>query len=1071
MFPDYSSFQVHNYAELHALSHFSFLKGASDPAELVNQAYTEGYKAIAITDECSLAGVVKAHRAIREINAERQDSTQAPLKLIIGSEFSLSNGFKIVVIAPTKLAYQELSGFITLARRRSPKGEYEAHFDDLLFRLKHCLLIIIAKDSPADSGLIKTFKLQFEDRVWIGFNDTMEGNEQAIFDRFWPLSQSYNIPMLACGSVLMHQPKRKALLDILYAIDRNEAVQTLGSVLEQNEMSYVQPLGLIAQRYPAEFIRETMNVANQCTFSLDELCYEYPQELVPEKETPATYLRKLTYRGLAKRWPHGATDHIIDLIEKELALVADKQYEFFFLTVYDLCLFARKNGILYQGRGSAANSVVCYCLFITEISPDEIKVLFERFISVDRDEPPDIDVDFEHERREEVIQYIYQKYGRERAALAATVITYRTRSAIRDVGKALGLSPSLVSYLAKTVVRWDKIDDLIKRVADTGLATDAAELQMFFEMVTQIIGLPRHLSQHVGGFVIAQEQVSHLVPLENTAMPDRTIIQWDKEDLETLGLLKVDVLALGMLTALSKMLKLVNKYEPSIEQLKDIPKEDSKTYDLICAADTLGVFQIESRAQMTMLPRLQPRCFYDLVIEIAIVRPGPIQGDMVHPYLRRRQGLDEVRYETDAIREALESTLGVPIFQEQVIRLSMLAAGFTGSEAEALRRAITNWGKNSRLLTFEKKFTQGMLNNGYSEDFSRRLFSQVKGFGGYGFPESHSASFALLCYYSCYMKAHHPEAFFCALLNSQPMGFYTPSQLVQDALRHDITILPIDVQKSFWHHTLVKVNHRIEDGTPKYDKAIRLGFCLIKGMQARYSDAIIKAREKNLVNKKSAPFKSVHDLAVRTGLTDSALEILASADALRSLSGNRHEARWEASTIKRKAPLLTTAEEPLKNRKYSKCSAQAGDTLLTPAPGSEKETISDYQSFGLTLKDHPLLLLRQELPFSECKAANELITMHSGSFVRVAGLVTCRQRPGTARGTMFLTLEDETGNMNVVVWKTLQERFRSIVLNAQLVLIKGHLEIADGVVHLIAGTLEDHSSRLSEFNTPSRNFH
>ena len=1051
------------YAELHVLSQYSFLKATSEPGELVEQAWALGYNAIAITDECSLAGIVKAHTAIRylrESGMKRIDGNlQAPLKLIIGSEFTLTNGVKIVIIAPNKLAYQELSGYITLARRRSPKGEYEARFEDLQFRLKNCLLLLIADRKAPPSRVLKSFRKSFAKRLWIAINHQKKGAAKELRKEWLTAAEILDIPIVACGSALMHCNTKKALLDVLYAIDRNEPVDALGELLEQNEEAYLHPLSDIKSRFSNMHIAETINISDRCSFSLDELSYQYPKELTPIDKTPTQYLRQLTYDGLKKRWPDGASQQVIGIIEKELALIADKQYEPFFLTVFDITQFAKSQGILYQGRGSAANSVVCYCLYITEISPEQIKVLFERFLSEERDEPPDIDVDFEHERREEVIQYIYRKYGHERAALAATVITYRTRSAIRDVGKAFDLNPFLIEYLAKTVVRWDRIDDLVDRAADAGIEVDAADLEAFFDMVTEIISLPRHLSQHVGGFVIAESRVSDLVPLENTAMPDRTIIQWDKEDLESLGLLKVDVLALGMLTALSKMLKLVNRYDKGISALSDIPEEDQETYDLICDADTLGVFQIESRAQMTMLPRLKPRCFYDLVIEIAIVRPGPIQGDMVHPYLRRRQGLDEVRYESEAIKTALDSTLGVPIFQEQVIRLSMLAAGFTGSEAEALRRAITHWGKNSKLLTFEDKFIDGMLRNGYTNDFARRLFSQVKGFGGYGFPESHSASFALLCYYSCYFKRHHPEAFYCALLNSQPMGFYTPSQIVQDALRHEIIILPIDVQKSYWHHTLVKVNHKITEGKTTYNKAIRLGFCLIKGINISSIEAIVKAR--------NSVFKNVSDLARRTGLTNSTLEILASADALRSLSGDRYRARWEASTVHAHAPLLAVIEDEERNR----LDTTQHDKLTSRAPTDEEETISDYQSFSLTLKNHPLSILRAEMPFLGCTPASELVLRHTGAFVKVAGLVTCRQRPGTARGTMFLTLEDETGNMNIVVWKSLQEKFRSIVLNSQLVLVKGHLEIADGVVHLIAGILEDHSPRLNSFSTPSRNFH
>jgi error-prone DNA polymerase len=557
------------------------------------------------------------------------------------------------------------------------------------------------------------------------------------------------------------------------------------------------------QLYPPALLCETCRITGLCNFSLDELRYEYPDEVVPETYSANSYLRELVATGCELRWPSGVPDDIARRITRELELIEELNYEYYFLTVYDIVRFARERQILCQGRGSAANSVVCYCLFITEVSPEQISLLFERFISRERDEPPDIDVDFEHERREEVIQYIYRKYSRKRAALAATVITYRSRSAVRDVGKALGLDPVFVDDLAKSLAWWDRSSDLAKRFEEQGVASHSQQATLFYQLVQQILGFPRHLSQHVGGFVITRSPIYTLVPVENASMAERTVIQWDKEDIEALGLLKVDILALGMLSAIRKSLQMVHRYCPAIKSISDISREDQPTYQMLQAGDSLGVFQVESRAQMSMLPRLKPACFYDLVIEIAIVRPGPIQGDMVHPYLRRRQGLEEVSYPSGDIKDVLERTLGVPIFQEQVIRLAMVAAGFSGGEADQLRRAITNWGKNSKLLTFEEKLTRGMIERGYDEDFARRLFEQIKGFGGYGFPESHSASFALLAYISAWLKCHHPAAFYTGLLNSQPMGFYSPSQLIQDARRHKVTILPIDVNSSGWDHQLL----------------------------------------------------------------------------------------------------------------------------------------------------------------------------------------------------------------------------------------------------------------------------
>ena len=720
------------------------------------------------------------------------------------------------------------------------------------------------------------------------------------------------------------------------------------------------------------------------------------------------------------------------------------QYEHFFITVYDIVQYAREQDILCQGRGSAANSVVCYCLLITEVNPEQVGVLFERFISKERNEPPDIDVDFEHQRREEVIQYIYQKYTRKRAALAASVVSYRARSAIRDVGKALGFDQGLIDQLVKSLAWWDRQNELKARVRDAGLNLDDKPLQQFYELVNQLLGFPRHLSQHVGGFVICEGQVSELVPVENASMPDRTIIQWDIDDLETLGLLKVDVLALGMLTALKKCLNHVKAYNSNIQTLQDIPQEDKPTYDMLSRGDSIGVFQVESRAQMSMLPRLKPQTFYDLVIEIAIVRPGPIQGDMVHPYLSRRNGEEPVTYENDALKAVLERTLGVPIFQEQVIKLAMVAAGFSGGEADQLRRAMASWGKNGQLLQFENKFVSGMLANGYSLEFAERLFRQIQGFGGYGFPESHSASFALLCYLSSWFKCHHPAAFYCALLNSQPMGFYSPSQLVQDARRHHVEILPVDVNASDVESTL--------ESTPQ-GWGIRLGLSRVKSLHHDTGLNIVSSREALPMRR----FSSMQALSRAASLSQSDLALLASADALRSLSGERHQALWDALSVEAEAPLLES--EP------------STQTLWTQAPSLEANIVSDFNMTGLSLREHPMALLRKEPPFDRCTPQAALIERHNFGFVRVAGLVTGRQRPGTAKGTLFLTLEDETGNINVVVWQSTQQLFRQAILSGKLLVVNGRLENKNNVVHVIAGRVFDYSYRLNDFQLISRDFH
>nr|WP_324258868.1 error-prone DNA polymerase [Cellvibrio fontiphilus] len=1029
------------YAQLFTTTNFTFLTGASHPSEMVYQAAELGYEAIAITDECSLAGIVKAFVAAEELD----------FKLIIGSRFTLSNGMQLIAIAPNRVAYAELSGFITLARRRSPKGEYEAHFEDLRFRLQHCLIIWLGylnSDGVAPEAVIDQLSKAFKERLWIGIDHQWRGGEQEQFAIWLALSRQKNIPLVACPQALMHVRERKPLQDVLTAIRHSVPIAELGCLLEPNAEAYLKPVEELMQLYPDALLEQTTELADLCHFSLRELQYQYPLELVPAHCTPIQHLRALVNEGKQQRWPTGVPAFVEELLEKELCLIEEVHYEYYFLTVHDLVRFARSKHILCQGRGSAANSVVCYCLFVTEIAPGQINVLFERFISKERDEPPDIDIDFEHQRREEVIQYIYEKYGRERAAIAATVITYRSRSAIRDVGKALGMEPSLVDHLAKNIAWWDKSTDLPTRVSLAGLQVQQKTLRYFFKLVEQILGFPRHLSQHVGGFVIAQSKLSDLVPVENASMPDRTLIQWDKEDLESMCLLKVDVLALGMLTALRKMLDYIHRYNPAIRSLADIPREDPATYDMLCRGDSLGVFQIESRAQMAMLPRLQPRCFYDLVIEIAIVRPGPIQGDMVHPFLRRRSGEEVATYPSEAIKAVLEPTLGVPIFQEQVMRLSMVAAGFSGGEADQLRRAMTSWGKNSKLLLFEQKFIQGLLNNGYSAEFAHRLFAQVKGFGGYGFPESHSASFALLCYASSWLKCHHPAAFYCALLNSQPMGFYSPSQLIQDARRHHVHVMPVDINKSLYENSL-EMDSRKEWG-------IRLGFCEVKSLNESSAKQIEhwRGHEK---------FTSLEDLSRRTALTANDLQILASADVLRPISGNRHESRWRAAAIQPYSALLDSNQQG------------RADDLFTAAPTQAKDVLDDYRTLGLTLRQHPMALLRSQPPFNKCTPYSQLVNLRHKGFVRVAGLVTGHQRPGTANGTLFLTLEDETGNINVIVWKGTQETYRKILLTSKLLLIKGTVEIATEyvatpVVHVIAGQLHDYTYALQGLAVKARSF-
>ena len=1028
------------YTELHCLSCYSFLRGASHPHELVERAAQQGYGAIAITDECSLAGIVKAHVAAKECG----------IQLIVGSEFNLEEGLQLIALAPSRAAYAELSGLISMARRRSPKGEYRASLRDVIFHLKRCLLIWRPSgNSKQEAGWGRQLARLCKGRVWLGISRLLANNEVAGTRELLELAATCGVPPVACGDVQMHTPERKPLHDVLTALRFNSSIQDLGRRRLGNSQQHLRSLDKLQNLYPPELLAETQIIAERCQFSLDELRYEYPEEVVPDGLDANSYLRKLVAEGAAQRWPNGTPGAIQQRINTELALITELNYEYYFLTVYDIVAFARGRNILCQGRGSAANSVVCYCLFITEVSPEQVSLLFERFISRERDEPPDIDVDFEHERREEVIQYIYRKYSRRRAALAATLITYRARSAVRDVGKALGLDPVFVDDLAKSLAWWDRTRDLAKRFEEQGVAGHSQQAELFYNLVQEILGFPRHLSQHVGGFVITRSPISTLVPVENASMAERTVIQWDKEDIESLGLLKVDILALGMLSAIRKSLALVHRYQPQIRSISDIPKEDAATYRMLQRADSIGVFQIESRAQMSMLPRLKPACFYDLVIEIAIVRPGPIQGDMVHPYLRRKQGLEPITYPNDDIKEVLERTLGVPIFQEQVIKLAMVAAGFSGGEADQLRRAIANWGRNSKLLTFEQKLTRGMIERGYDTDFAKRLFDQIKGFAGYGFPESHSASFALLAYVSSWLKCHHPAAFYTGLLNSQPMGFYTASQLLQDAKRHAVTVLPVDVNQSLWDHQLL-------DSPGPAQPPIRLGMRLVKGLSREGAQRLIDARAQG-------PFTQISNLRQRAKLDRRDMEALADADALASLSGNRHQSQWQIMALESPRPLLQ--EEQQRDASYF------NDEVALPAPGIAEEVLADYRATGLTLRAHPMSLLRNQYPFNRCQRHADLATISSGRFVRMAGLVTCRQRPGTASGVLFLTLEDETGNSNIVVWKSTQSTFRQALMTGQLLLIKGTVETRDNVTHVIAGAVFDYTSSLESLNIKARSFH
>lgn len=1021
------------FAELHCLSNFSFLRGASHPEELVAEAARLGYRGLALTDGCSLAGVVRAH-----LEAKKHD-----IRLIIGSEFQLEDGLKLVLLATDRTSYGNLSHLITVARRQAEKGSYRLSRDDLERHFPHGCLAIWLPDDQAQENDGYWLKQRFGDDLWLGCGLFLSGRDAAKMKHSESIAKTLAIPILACNDVHMHRRSRRALQDTLTAIRLGKPLPELGYALFANGERHLRPLPRLAELYPPDWLKQTIIVAERCHFSLDELRYEYPRELVPDGHTPTSWLRHLTEAGIRKRWPDGEPVKAREQIEHELTLIADLAYEPYFLTVHDIVRYAREQGILCQGRGSAANSAVCFCLSITEVDPARMNLLFERFISRERDEPPDIDVDFEHERREEVIQYIYRKYGRHRAALAATVITYRSRSAVRDVGKALGLNMPQVERLANSIDRWDGYRLMPEALKDCGFDPESPVIRRLTVLVEEIKGFPRHLSQHVGGFVIAQGELSRLVPVENAAMPDRTVIQWEKDDLEAMGLMKVDVLALGMLSAIRKALRYLGEYTGRNWSLADIPAEDPAVYSMLQQADSIGVFQVESRAQMTMLPRLKPQNYYDLVIEIAIVRPGPIQGEMVHPYLARRNGLEPVDYPSPAVQKVLERTLGIPIFQEQVMQIAIVAAGFTPGEADQLRRAMAAWKRKGGLEPFEQKLLAGMRERGYSEEFALRIFQQIKGFGDYGFPESHSASFALLAYDSAWLKRHYPAAFCCALLNSQPMGFYGPSQLVQDARRHGVEVLPVDVQTSTAQCSL--------EFSANTAPALRLGFNQVKGLSSQAAACIERARMQGV-------FQNITDLSARARLDRLDLESLAAADALKNLAGNRHKAFWEAGGVEPGMPIFGVPGF-----------AEATPLLKPPKPG--QDILADYASTGLSLRHHPLALLRERLNRQGIVTAQGLWQRRNGSIAQVAGLVICRQRPMTAAGVTFVTLEDETGQVNLVVWPKTALAQRKPLLKARLLTVTGTVQQEDGVLHLIAGKLEDCSQWIGDLASRSRDFH
>ena len=1095
------------YAELHCLSNFSFQRGASHPEELVAQAAAFGYAAIALTDECSLAGVVRAHRALQALPAERRP------RLIIGSELQLADGPCIVLLATTRTGYGQLSRLITQARRAAAKGTYQltrAMLDAACSAgaQSDCLALLVppaafppaafplsgrppltgtAGAPPEGAAAHQTLEADalwlaqcYAGRAWMAVTVRLDGRDRARITLLRRIARSAGIPAVAASGALMHARERRPLADVMSALRLHCSVAEAGLALAANAEQRLHDRDTLARRYPPALLAETLALAERCSFSLDELRYEYPAELVPAGETAARWLRRLVEGGLAWRYrkpgdggappvvpiaqpatqaaaPSPAADpapaSVRAQIEHELALIAELGYEPYFLTVHDIVRFARSAGILCQGRGSAANSVVCWALGITEVDPQLGIMLVERFISRERNEPPDIDVDFEHDRREEVIQYIYRKYGRDRAALAATVISYRARSALRDVGRTLGLDEALIERLTRAHHWFDGRRILPERLAEAGLDPASPVTRRLVALTEELIGFPRHLSQHVGGFVIARGRLDELVPVENAAMPERTVIQWDKDDLDAVGLMKIDVLALGMLSALRRGLALVSAWRGRPLTLATIPREQPQVYDMLSRADSVGVFQVESRAQMTMLPRLRPRRFYDLVVEVAIVRPGPIQGGMVHPYLQAREraarGEDPMDGLREEIRGVLARTLGVPIFQEQVMQLAVVAADFSGGEADQLRRAMGAWRRQGELERYREKLLAGLAKNRYDPDFAQRLCQQIEGFGSYGFPESHAASFALLVYASAWLKCFEPAAFLAALLNSQPMGFYSPSQLIQDARRHGVEVRAADVTASDWECTLEAPSAPSRPAPSQ--PAVRLGLRLIRGLAQDAAARIVAARAERA-------FADTQELAARARLDAGDLRTLAAGGALATLAGHRRQALWQASGA---APLPGLLAD-----------APGGDVAATlAAPAETEDLLADYARLGFTLGRHPLSFVRDQLARLRFLTAADIALAPDRMLARGAGLVTCRQRPGTAKGTLFVTLEDETGLTNVIVRAELFEQQRRILLGARLLGVFGQISRQGRVVHLVASRVVDHSALLGTLEASSRDFH
>jgi len=1022
-----------DYTELQVTSNFSFLRGASHPEELVEEANEMGYASIAITDRNSLAGIVRAHAAAKKKG----------IRIIVGCRLDLLDGLSLLAYPTNTSAYSRLCNLLTTGNRRAEKGDCHLYKTDVFAYARNMKLIVLPPDSlneslefdPSFANALKEYREVFGTDLYIAASRPYQGDDQKYLYRLAQLSASLQIPLVATNDVHYHKPERRQLQDIVTCIREKCTIYTAGYRLHPNaerHLKQAKEMRRLFRQYP-DAIRRTQEIAEACQFSLNELKYEYPEEITQEGRTPQEELSFLAWQGAHQRYGKNVPDKTIAAIHHELRFIEQMNYAAYFLTVYDIVRYAREQAILCQGRGSAANSTVCYCLGITSVDPTKFDLLFERFISSARNEPPDIDVDFEHERREEVIQYIYDKYGRDRAAIVATVTQQHQKGALRDVAKAMGLSVDTINRISGSI--WEFTDEWFegKRIAEQGLNPEDKHLRKVLELTREFMGFPRQLGQHTGGFVITRGKLSDLCPILNARMENRTCIEWNKDDIDALGFMKIDVLALGMLTCIRKAFDFARQHYALDLTLANIPQDDPVVYEMICHADTIGVFQIESRAQQSMLPRLKPICFYDLVIEVAIVRPGPIQGDMVHPYLRRRNGEEDVEYPSKELEEILKRTLGVPLFQEQAMKIAIVAAGFSPAEADELRRSMATFKANGMVSKFEEKLIKGMTKNGYTLEYAQRVFKQLEGFGSYGFPESHAASFALLVYVSSWIKCYYPDVFAAAILNSMPMGFYQPAQLVIDAKKHGVVVKPVDINYSDW-------DNKLEEKAGKY-YALRLGFRQVKGLREDDIKVLLAAREKM--------YGSINELR-DTGLSEAALERLADADAFRSIGLDRRQALWEVSTKDRPAALFE-----------GQASADAkGENISLPVMKKSEHVVYDYATTSLSLKAHPVKFVREKLQSLHIIPTAALTTASNGDPVKVAGLVLVRQRPGTAKGVCFMTIEDETGFANLVIFQNLFDEYRKPILQSRLIMVEGTVQVEGEVIHVIVSRCFDLSKLL-----------